>query len=585
MAEERHIGSILLADCGTATTKVVLLEQVGGQYRLVAQAQAPTTSEFPWSDVSEGIHHAVDQISEVTGRTFFGQGNDLITPELGGRQGVDAFAATASASPPLEVVLGGLVRDLSIASAERAAAGTYSLVKAILAGDGRGGMGEVEHVRKIRRAAPDVICITGGTDGGASTPVVEMTRTVVLACSMMDPTMRPRLLYAGNSQLRRRIVNLVKGQTEIRMADNVRPTLTEENLPPAQAELDAFYMEKKMGLLPGIEVVSSWSSIPIAPSGRAFGRLIQYLYHLGDQSKGVIGVDVGAANTTVAAVFGGQLFLTIYGGLGSAFGGQQLLQRQGAEAVTRWLPGLMSGDEVRGVLINKEMHPASIYQDHGEMWVEHAMAREVMRAALAIARPGWEPGDAAPYPDLLPLCDTIIVGGGTLAYTPRPGQAALAVLDALQPFGVSTLVLDVYGLAPVLGNVAAVKPLAAVETLDSGAFVNLATTVSPVGRARLGEVVLKVKVTYDDSSVYETAVRYGDLEMLPLQPGREALVQLNPARRFDIGLGGPGKGGQLRVSGGLAGLILDARGRPLHLSGQAGLRRSLTRRWLWQVGG
>jgi hypothetical protein len=231
------------------------------------------------------------------------------------------------------------------------------------------------------------------------------------------------------------------------------------------------------------------------------------------------------------------------------------------------------------------MHPASVYQDHGEMWLNQAMAREVIRAALAIARPGWEPGDAAPYPSLLPLCDTIIVSGGALAHTPRPGQAALVVLDALEPIGVCTLVLDVYGLAPALGNVAAVKPLAAVEVLDSGAFVNLATTVSPVGRARRGEVVLKVRVTYDDGSIYETAVRYGDLEMLPLQPGQEALLELNPSRRFDVGLGGPGKGGQLRVSGGLAGLILDARGRPLRLPGKARLRQSLARRWLWHMGG
>jgi hypothetical protein len=51
------------------------------------------------------------------------------------------------------------------------------------------------------------------------------------------------------------------------------------------------------------------------------------------------------------------------------------------------------------------------------------------------------------------------------------------VLDGLQPIGISTLVLDTYGLAPALGSVAAIKPLAAVEALDSGGFVNLATVV------------------------------------------------------------------------------------------------------------
>ena len=52
MAEEQRIGSILLADCGTVMTKAVLLEQVAGQYRFIAQGEAPTTTEYPWSDVS-----------------------------------------------------------------------------------------------------------------------------------------------------------------------------------------------------------------------------------------------------------------------------------------------------------------------------------------------------------------------------------------------------------------------------------------------------------------------------------------------------------------------------------------------------
>jgi len=134
MAEDQHIGSILLADCGTVMTKAVLLDRVGGQYRLIARGESPTTAEYPWSNVAAGISHAVEQISEVTGRRFFDGTGDLISPESD-KEGVDVFAATVSASEPLQIVVGGLVRDLSVASAERAAAGTYSLVRAILASD------------------------------------------------------------------------------------------------------------------------------------------------------------------------------------------------------------------------------------------------------------------------------------------------------------------------------------------------------------------------------------------------------------------------------------------------------------------
>jgi len=591
MAEERRIGSILLADCGTVITKVVLLDQVAGQYRLVAQGEASTTAEYPWSDVAAGIRHAVEQISEITGRRFFDTGGNLISPELAGGQGVGVFAATVSASQPLQVVLGGLVRDLSVASAERAAAGTYSLVKAILTSDGRdGGLSDEERVRAIFDASPDVICIAGGIEGGAMTPVLELVETVTLACSLMDPELRPCLLYAGNSRLRRQVADIVGERAELRVADNVRPALKEENLLNAQAELDEFYMQDRVVRLPGIDTVSGWSPTPLMPTARAFGRLVQYLWHLGDPSKGVLGVDVGAASTTVAAVFDGRLFLTIRGDLGVAFGGEQLLQErggqeEGANIITRWLPEPMSSDEARGLLINKKMHPTSIQQETRELWLEQALAREAIRATIEIARPGWMPGVAQPYHHLMPLCDTIVVSGGVMAHAPRPVQVALIALDALEPIGVSTLVLDAYGLAPMLGSVAAVKPLAAVETLDSGGLVNLATVVTPVGHARRGDLILKVRVTYDDGGTFMVEVRYGDLEVLPLLPGRQAVLELRPLRHFDVGLGGPGKAGKRRVSGGLAGLIIDARGRPLHLPKDPERCQLQMRQWLWDVGG
>jgi hypothetical protein len=231
------------------------------------------------------------------------------------------------------------------------------------------------------------------------------------------------------------------------------------------------------------------------------------------------------------------------------------------------------------------MHPASIPQELRGLRLEQALAREAIRRTLEIARPGWKPGDAQPYPHLLPLCDTIVVSGGVLAHAPHPGQVALIVLDALEPIGISTLVLDLYGLAPALGNVAAVKPLAAVEALDNGALVNLATVVTPVGHARRGDTILKMKVTYDDNSTFDVEVRYGNMEVLPLLPGQQAVLELRPRHHFDVGLGGPGKAGKRRVSGGLVGLIIDGRGRPLRLSSKPKQRQNQMQQWLWDVGG
>ncbi|MCX6026014.1 MAG: hypothetical protein NTY23_07130, partial [Chloroflexi bacterium] len=59
---------------------------------------------------------------------------------------------------------------------------------------------------------------------------------------------------------------------------------------------------------------------------------------------------------------------------------------------------------------------------------------------------------------------------------------------------------------------------------------------------------------------------------------------VQPSRRFDLGLGGAGHGGTITVSGGLVGVILDARGRPLVLPAEREKQRRAQEEWLMQIG-
>ncbi len=583
-AETNRIGSLLVADCGTVTTRAVLLEQVGGEYRFVAHGEAPTTLGSCWNAVTDGVRHAIERISDKTGWKFIDENGDLISPQTRGQRGVDALACTASASEPLRVALGGLSEDLSIAGLRRVAAGTYSEIVTVLNDDDGIPLNEEGCVRAIRSSAPDVVCVAGGIEGGAERPVLDMVRGATLACSMMDREKRPTLLYAGNSRLRRRVADIVGDEAELRVADNVRPTLEDEYVVEAQQELQSLFVQRRLEELPGIATLSGWSPMPVAPTAEAFGRLIRYLWHLGDPERGVLGIDVGGSSTTLAAVFDDRLYLTIRSNLGSAFGRQHLLGRQDPEAVTRWLPEGLSCNHAHGLLIEKEAYPSSIPQIERDLWLEQAVAREAISRTLDLARPGWQPGVAEVYPGLMPLCDTIVVAGGVLGKAPRPGQAALILLDALQPIGISTLVLDADGLAPALGNVAKIKPVAAVEVLDAGGLTNLGTVVSPVGESRPGDTVLTMRVSYDSGRELDIEVRHGDLEIVPLPVGQEAVLDLSPRGGFDVGAGGRGEGGRWRVSGGLVGLIVDARGRPLRLATETEQRREEMRQWLSTVG-
>jgi len=583
--EDQHIGSILVADCGTQMTKVALLDRVDGHYRFIAHGESPTTVGKPWNDLSAGIRYATDQISDVTGRRFWDDNGDLIAPEGPEYDGIDAFAATVSAGPPLEIVLAGLAHDLSVMSGLRATSGTYSQAKDVVAADDKGGLSDRERITRIRNADPEVICVVGGTDGGAEGPVLELVRIATWAAKLQRSGQYPRLLYMGNSRLRKQVADIVGGDIKLYVADNVRPSIEVENLSSAQAELDKIYVRDNLGSVPGIDTVADWSAVPLVPTARAFGRIMEYLWHLGDPRHGVIGVDLGSANLTLAAVFDGQLSLSIRSDLGMAYCGEYVTKKRGVEAITRWLPENVSEYDILGYFLNKQAHPLTVPEEIREQHIDYAVAREAIGIALEAARPGWHPATVIDSGEqLLPSCDTIVVGGSLLAHAPRPGQAALAVLDALQPVGVCTLVLDAHFLAPALGCTALIKSLASVEVLDSGGFVNLATVVTLVGRARAGDTVLRIGVTYDKGSSFDIEVHYGDLEILPLLPGRQADLELKPLHRFDVGFG-PGRSGKRRVNGGLVGLIIDARGRPLQLPLDSRKCRMQMKRWLWDVGG
>jgi hypothetical protein len=161
----------------------------------------------------------------------------------------------------------------------------------------------------------------------------------------------------------------------------------------------------------------------------------------------------------------------------------------------------------------------------------------------------------------------------------------LAILDAFQPVGITTLVLDPHGLTSALGVAAGPAPMVSVQVLNSGNYVSLGTVVSPVGRGKVGRPVVRVRLDREGGGEgMEGEVRAGQLVILPLRLGESGRLTLRPEKGFDVGFGGPGKAGALRVSGGVLGLIIDARGRPLLLPPDPEARLELIAKWLWDIG-
>jgi hypothetical protein len=71
---------------------------------------------------------------------------------------------------------------------------------------------------------------------------------------------------------------------------------------------------------------------------------------------------------------------------------------------------------------------------------------------------------------------------------------------------------------------------------------------------------------------------YGTLKRIPLKEGEFAQADIKPERGFDLGEGS-GKRVLKKIEGGVVGLILDARGRPIKLPEDNDERRKKLRDW------
>src|SRR5207237_5799715 len=108
---ETEAGRIIATDCGSTTTKAILIEKQGDEYRLVVRGEAPTTVEAPFDDVTVGVLNAVREVEELAGRKIL-DGDRILSPQQG-TEGVDLYVSTSSAGGGLQMAVSGLVLQMT----------------------------------------------------------------------------------------------------------------------------------------------------------------------------------------------------------------------------------------------------------------------------------------------------------------------------------------------------------------------------------------------------------------------------------------------------------------------------------------
>jgi len=150
--------------------------------------------------------------------------------------------------------------------------------------------------------------------------------------------------------------------------------------------------------------------------------------------------------------------------------------------------------------------------------------------------------------------------------------------DAWQPEGVTRMFQDSVFMMPHLGVLSTVYRDAAWSIFDKDCLVRLGTNIAAAGTGKLGEHVMTVKLEMPNGEETEEELSLGDIRLLKLTEREEAKATIIPGKMYDVGAG-PGKELETTVSGGVAGVMLDARGRPLYLPEEETQRKELLLKW------
>ncbi len=573
--------SILVVDVGTIYTRAFLFDFVEGRYRFISKGTANTTSSAPFRNIGEGVRLALEKLQSITGHQLLDESQQLIIPSPGDGTGIDRFAATISAGNPLNLVVVGLLEDVSVESAQRLAQSTYSKIQHVFSLNDRATPDRMLNL--IVRTRPDLVVAAGGMDGGAAQSVLAILESIGLACYMLPETERPELLFAGNQSLHEEIRSGLQSITHLHFAPNIRPGVDAERLDAAQSLIARQYIERRLKTMPGAKDLKAWAGENLSPTASAFGRVVRFLSAFLKEKKGVLGVDLGASAAVVAAAFDGELSLAVMPEFGLKAAGASSQALADVEDVMRWLTIELPPGYIQEYLLNKFNYPFSLPASIEAVQIEQAVARLALQKAVQLARPGF-PKRLSGSGNFLPYFEPIIYSGSVFSKTAGVAESAQILLDGLQPTGITTLVLDQNQIAPAIGAAAVFSPLLAVQVMDSNSFVNVGTVIAPIADVKNGQPVLRVKMSFQDGHEATHEITHGSLKVLPVPYGQMARLVLHPLHRADIGMGAPGRGGSLTVKGGALGVIIDARGRPIGLPKDSQKRQELIRKWAWSLG-
>ncbi|MDR0445919.1 MAG: glutamate mutase L [Oscillospiraceae bacterium] len=265
-------------DFGSTFTKAVAFDLQ--TETLLARVQAPSTAD---TDVTEGLRAALELLKKAA-------------PAVGERE-IRAAEACSSAAGGLRLAVIGLVPDYTTKAGYLAALGAGARVAAEFSYELTS-----SELRRLEEHAPDLILLTGGTDGGNR-------RTIVHNAQLLAHSdIRAAVIAAGNKSARDDIEKAFLGtDKQLSFAPNVMPEFGRLELDPVNAKIRELFISRIMDAK-GISKSGDIISGVVMPTPAAVLEAAKLLSDGCDDEPGLgelMLADVGGATTDVYSVAAG----------------------------------------------------------------------------------------------------------------------------------------------------------------------------------------------------------------------------------------------------------------------------------------
>lgn len=521
------LSKYLITDIGSTTTKAILIEKVGEKYQLKAINSSATSVEKPNEDVKIGIYNAVKKLEIESNCSLLK--HDSSPDHINFNDDI-AYLSTSSAGGGLQILVIGLTKADSASSAERAAFGVGGvLLDTIAIDDGRSNL---EKMRLFNQLHPDIILFCGGVDGGALFSVFRLAELLKISkpkkkfalpstSLISNPEQKIPLVFAGNQDAVEFIKTVFNDKFQLEIVENLRPTMTNENLKPASEKIHDLFMNNVMEQAPGYSQVKKCVSDPIIPTPKGVLNLLSLLAKANDHCN-ILSFDIGGATTDFFSNINGDFFRTVSANYGMSYSIGNVLADSNQENLINYLHSLIgnknSEEYLFNYIANKILHPEHNPKNEFEIFAEHITAIQAiklsktqhMKMHFKAVNIGFldkikhiknrnQFNEQLYYPEMnhantFKISDfKIIIGSGGMISHASIEQAIMIMAESIIDFGITELWRDIYFISPHLGKLSEVNEEIACEVMNNSCFEKLSLVIKPYIKNKSGNNCLNIE--------------------------------------------------------------------------------------------